>query len=144
MSYLGNHADDTIINGAIYHRSTIIDCIVGSAAEAEYAGLYTNGQHAEGERQIIDALGYARNIFVTMCRERDFWDPCSLSSQNSTFHAQYICGFPVITNHLPYIDACISIRPHSSPSVRSTLRVMLTPCSKNRSEQSWHFQKSKT
>jgi hypothetical protein len=58
MSYLGNHVDDTIINGAIHHRSTIIDCIVGSAAEAEYAGLYTNGQHAEGERQILDALGY--------------------------------------------------------------------------------------
>jgi hypothetical protein len=58
MSYLGNHADDTMINGAIHRRSTIIDCIVGSAAEAEYAGLYTNGQHAEGERQILDALGY--------------------------------------------------------------------------------------
>jgi hypothetical protein len=61
MSYLGNHADDTMINGAVHHRSTIIDCIVGSAAEAEYAGLFTNGQHAEGERQILDALGYPQD-----------------------------------------------------------------------------------
>jgi hypothetical protein len=73
MSYLGNYADDTIINGAIHHRSSIIDSIVSSAAEAECAGLYTNGQHAEGERQILDALigispgGYTAGHRQIMC-----------------------------------------------------------------------------
>jgi hypothetical protein len=58
MSYLGSHANPDLINGAIHCRSSILNCVVASAAEAEYGGLFTNGQDGEGQRNTLHDLGY--------------------------------------------------------------------------------------
>jgi hypothetical protein len=42
MSYLGSHANPDLIIGAIHWRSSILNCVVTSAAEAEYGGLFTH------------------------------------------------------------------------------------------------------
>lgn len=61
MSYLGSKTDDTIINGAIHCRTAIIDVIVASAAEAEYGGLFNNGQDSEGLRLTLADFGYTQD-----------------------------------------------------------------------------------
>ena len=45
--YLGNAERPTEINGAVNAISNIIDVVVASAAEAEYAGAFINAQKGE-------------------------------------------------------------------------------------------------
>ena len=45
-------------NGAIEAISTIIPTVVSAASEAEYAGLFINGQAATSTRQTLEDLGY--------------------------------------------------------------------------------------
>jgi hypothetical protein len=56
MSYLRSHANPDLINGAIHCRSSILNCVVASAVEAEYGGLFTNGQ--DGEGHTLHDIGY--------------------------------------------------------------------------------------
>ena len=46
------------VNGPIRVTSTIIPSVVGSAMEAEYAGMYTNAQDATVDRQTLLDLGH--------------------------------------------------------------------------------------
>jgi hypothetical protein len=50
--------DPDAINGCIDCYSTIIKSVVGSAFEAEYAGLFLAGQNAEGIRNTLNDLGH--------------------------------------------------------------------------------------
>ena len=50
--------DPDAINGAIDCTSTIINAVVSSAAEAEYAGLFLVGTTAEGLRSTLEDLGH--------------------------------------------------------------------------------------
>jgi hypothetical protein len=43
--FLGNKHHPTRVNGTISAISTIIPCVVASAGEAEYAAVFTGGQH---------------------------------------------------------------------------------------------------
>ena len=65
FSYLGTkamlyepNAAPSPINGAIAVRSSIIDVVVSSATEAEYAGYFINGKDAEVERTTLEDMGY--------------------------------------------------------------------------------------
>ena len=49
------------INGPVLVSTGIIPTVVGSATEAEYAGLYLNAQHAEVARQILSDLGHTQS-----------------------------------------------------------------------------------
>jgi hypothetical protein len=61
LAYLVNKdASHTQINGSVYTFSNIIDVVVASAAEAEYAALFCAGQIAVGLRTILEALGHAQ------------------------------------------------------------------------------------
>ena len=59
FAYLVNHAaSHTTLNGPVHAFSSIIDVVVASAAEAEYAALFHAGQVAAGLRTILLALGH--------------------------------------------------------------------------------------
>ena len=61
LAYLVNaNAPHSKINGSIASFSNIIDVVVASAAEAEYAALFNAGQLAAGLRTILTALGHAQ------------------------------------------------------------------------------------
>ena len=61
LAYLVNaDAPQSKINGSITSFSNIIDVVVASAAEAEYAALLTAGQLAAGLRTILTALGHSQ------------------------------------------------------------------------------------
>ncbi len=65
--FLGNKHQPTRINGTISAISTIIPCVVASAGEAEYAALFTGGQHAAGLRPILADLGYPQPATTILC-----------------------------------------------------------------------------
>ena len=67
VEYLGNKDQPTHINGAIHAVSSIIDVVVASAAEAEYAGVFTGARHAEGTRALLDFLGHPQPPTITLC-----------------------------------------------------------------------------
>lgn len=63
--WMGQHCNDysstappSPINGPISVRSTRLDVVVASAFEAEYGGLFLNGQDAEEARTIAEDMGY--------------------------------------------------------------------------------------
>jgi len=60
IHYLTSSAnpDDSFVNGAILCTSSILPCVVTSAFEGEYGGLYVNGQHAEALRNTLMDMGY--------------------------------------------------------------------------------------
>ena len=49
------------INGPVLVSTGIIPTVVGSATEAEYAGLYLNAQNGEVARQILEDLGHPQS-----------------------------------------------------------------------------------
>jgi hypothetical protein len=65
--FLGNEHQPTRINGTISAISTIIPCVVASAGEAEYAALFTGGQHAAGLRTVLADLGYPQPPTTILC-----------------------------------------------------------------------------
>jgi hypothetical protein len=65
--FLGNEHQPTRVNGTISAISTIIPCVVASAGEAEYAALFTGGQHAAGLRTILADLGYPQPPTTILC-----------------------------------------------------------------------------
>ena len=65
--YLGNKTNDTFVNAAIDQFSTILNVIVSSAAEAEYAAVFTVGQEAEPIRVTLEELGYPQPATPITC-----------------------------------------------------------------------------
>ena len=65
--YLGNRNQPTHINGSIHALSTIIPSVVASAAEAEYAALFLNGQEGEWIRNTLHSLGYLQPPTIILC-----------------------------------------------------------------------------
>ena len=66
VGYLGKR-DDVRPNAPIFSISTIIDVVVASAAEAEYAAVFIGAQHAEGSRAILAALGHPQSATLLLC-----------------------------------------------------------------------------
>ena len=65
FSYLGNRPEKyengvapSPINGAVAVRSSIIDVVVSSDTEAEYAGYFINAKDGEVERTTLNDMGY--------------------------------------------------------------------------------------
>jgi hypothetical protein len=66
ITYLGNTNAPTHINGAIDAFSTIIPVVVSSAAEAEYAALFMNGQKSATHRITLEDLGYPQGTSLIL------------------------------------------------------------------------------
>jgi hypothetical protein len=77
--YLGNKDSPTHINGAIHAISSIINVVCASAAEAEYAALFINGQHGEWLRVVLTAFGYTQPPTLIMCD-----NACAVGIANNT------------------------------------------------------------
>lgn len=71
--------ENTSINGAVEHISSMIDVVVGSAAEAEYAALYANGLVAEGLRTTLTDLNYPQKSTPIICD-----NACAVAIANNT------------------------------------------------------------
>ena len=65
--FLGDIDEPTRTNGAILPICTIIPVVVGSAAEAEYAGVFVNGQEAFHLRNILSDMGYPQPPTIIFC-----------------------------------------------------------------------------
>ena len=65
--YLGNANQPTHINGSVHSFSTIIQSVVASVAEAEYAALFLAGQEGVWLRQILQSLGYPQDPTIILC-----------------------------------------------------------------------------
>jgi hypothetical protein len=73
IGYLGDH------NAAIFAISSVLDVVVASAAEAEYAALFTSAQHAEWTRTILAALGHPQSATNLVCDNK-----CAVGLANDT------------------------------------------------------------
>lgn len=58
LFYLGDNNNDYRFNGPILSVSSIVDVVVTSAAESEYAATFINGKEALYMREILKSLGY--------------------------------------------------------------------------------------
>jgi len=81
--YLGNKSDPTRINGIIDASSKIISVVVASAAEAEYAGLFSAGQQAASLRQTLADLGHPQEPTLLLCDNE-----CAVGIANDTVKAK--------------------------------------------------------
>ena len=91
--YVGNRDQPTVINGAIHAISSIIPAVVASAAEAEYAALFLNGQEAASIRDTLKALGYPQPATLILCDNKcaqgiatDTVKPKRTKSMDMKFH----------------------------------------------------------
>ena len=64
--FLGNYSQPTRINGTIHAMSSIIPCIVASAAEAEYAAMFAGAQHGAYLSIVLTDLGYPQEPIIIM------------------------------------------------------------------------------
>ena len=67
VHYCGNLGDTDTPNGAFFCVSVLIDAVVSSAMEAEYAALFINGQHGAFHRTVLTALGYQQPATPLQC-----------------------------------------------------------------------------
>jgi hypothetical protein len=58
--FLGDTKEDWQLNGPVCCSSKIIDVVVSSAAESEYAAAYMNAKEAAIMKETLEALGYAQ------------------------------------------------------------------------------------
>jgi hypothetical protein len=58
LFYLGSESDTSVINGAVLCKSSIVDVVVSSAAESEFAAAFMNAKEAAYLRNILTAMGY--------------------------------------------------------------------------------------
>jgi hypothetical protein len=80
ISYLGNANDDaTFINGNIFAFSKIIDVVVASVGEGEYASVFLNAQAGEYVRSILIALGHPQPPTIIYCDNE-----CAVGLANDT------------------------------------------------------------
>jgi hypothetical protein len=83
IAFLGNHDQPDIPNGAIHYSSSIIDVVVSSVGEAEYAALFMGGQEAVWLRNILAALGHPQPPTTIFCDNR-----CAVGIATSTVKAK--------------------------------------------------------
>jgi hypothetical protein len=76
---LGDHEHPELINGAILTISQIIESVVASACEAEYASLFKIAQSAEILRSTLADMGYIRKPTKLLCD-----NTCALGIATST------------------------------------------------------------
>jgi hypothetical protein len=80
ISYLGNDDNDaTFTNGNIFAFSKIIDVVVASVGEGEYASVFLNAQAGEYVRSILLALGHPQPPTVIYCDNE-----CAVGLANDT------------------------------------------------------------
>ncbi len=65
--YLGNRDAPEQVNGAVHAFSTVIQSVVASVAETEYAGLFLGGQDAAARREELNSLGYPQPPTTILC-----------------------------------------------------------------------------
>jgi hypothetical protein len=79
--YLGNKESfgSFDINGPILAVSTLIRCVVSSAAEAEYGACFINAQHGVWLRTVLEAMGYKQPATSLICDNK-----CAVGLGNAT------------------------------------------------------------
>jgi hypothetical protein len=65
--YLGTKDDTNFVNAAVEQFSTILDVVVASAAEAEYAAIFTVAHEAEPLRHTLTELGFPQPPTLITC-----------------------------------------------------------------------------
>ena len=70
IMYLGDQSKPLELNGPVECMSKLIDGVVASAAEAEYAGLFKLAQEAEVIRTTLEELGHTQKATVIFCDNR--------------------------------------------------------------------------
>jgi len=78
--YLGKCAAGEVPNAPVAYLSVIIATVVDSAAAAEYAALFINGQAATPLRQTLQALGYTQLPTPITCD-----NSCAVGIANKSF-----------------------------------------------------------
>ena len=79
IAYFGNAGEPTHINGAIHVHSCILDVVVASVAECEYASLYMLARIGVWLRTIACALGYPQPPTTIFCD-----NACAVGIANGT------------------------------------------------------------
>ena len=64
--FLGNRLQPTRTNGTIHAISSIIPCVVASAAESEYAAIFAGAQHGAYLSTVLTDLGYPQDPIIIM------------------------------------------------------------------------------
>ncbi len=64
--FLGDRLQPTKINGTIHAMSSIIPCVVASAAETEYAAMFAGAQHGAYLSTVLTDLGYPQDPIIIM------------------------------------------------------------------------------
>jgi hypothetical protein len=79
IMWLGDASEPTQVNGAITCISKIIDAVVASAGEAEYAGLFMLAQEAEVLRTTLQEMGHEQPPTTIFCD-----NACAVGISNDT------------------------------------------------------------
>ena len=79
FGFFGNRDCPMQINGAIQAHSTVIDCVVASVGECEYASTFIEGRAGEWLRTIGRALGYPQPPTILHCD-----NACAVGLANNT------------------------------------------------------------
>jgi hypothetical protein len=79
IAYFGNSNEPTHINGAVHVHSCILDVVVASVAECEYASLYMLARVGTWLRTIATALGYPQPATHIFCD-----NACAVGMANDT------------------------------------------------------------
>ena len=83
IAYLGDTDKPEQPNGALHYFSNIIDVVVASAGEAEYAALFMGGQEAAGLRDVLIALDHPQPTTTILCDNR-----CAIGIATDTVKAK--------------------------------------------------------
>jgi len=79
LMWLGDVDNPTHMNGAIACISKVIDAVVASAGEAEYAGLFILAQEAETMRATLEEMGHKQPATTIYCD-----NACAVGIANGT------------------------------------------------------------
>ena len=79
IMWLGDKNNPTQVNGAITCISKVIDAVVASAGEAEYAGLFILAQEAEIMRTTLQEMGHKQTATTIYCDNE-----CAVGIANDT------------------------------------------------------------
>ena len=79
FGFFGNRDCPMQINGAVQAHSTVIDCVVASIGECEYASTFMEARAGEWIRTIGGALGYPQPATALFCD-----NACSVGLANNT------------------------------------------------------------
>jgi hypothetical protein len=77
--WLGDSDNPTQTNGAVTCISKVIDAVVASAGEAEYAGLFILAQEAEAMRTTLEEMGHNQQATTIYCD-----NACAVGIANDT------------------------------------------------------------